>query len=192
MYYACLVSSIPFLFSRPFTLSKMQEKSTHKKITHWAWGFSSPLVSASRMQGNVLRGQIEHIVLGRLGAPDPRSSQRPDSGQNHANLTFRVPPLSIEWLCLLRAWCGVSIARCLGLRRVCSWSFYLAGILSIALLRRATFCGTGNSDSAAASSTSSFDDKPLATRSSSFHGRLAEATPSFALEYANFLDSYQR
>ena len=80
--------------------------------------FSFVLLGCRQNNVNILPGQVENFVLGGLGAPDPRSSQRPDSGQIHANLTFRGA--SLEWLCLLRPWCFVSIARCLGLRRVCS------------------------------------------------------------------------
>ena len=77
---------------------------------------SSSFLLLRRRQNNVsiLPGQIEHIVCGGLWAPAPRSSQRPDSGQIPAGFTFPFRGASLEWLCLLRAWCGVSIARCLG------------------------------------------------------------------------------
>ena len=131
----------PFIFSCLFTLCKMQENITEKR-THWTWGFSSPLVCASPMQATFCQAmQIENIVWGDLELPMRGRLNYPTL----AKFTLTWPsgvPLSIEWLCLLRAWC-VSIARCLGLRRVCSWSFFLARLNPVDRSSpQATFCHT--------------------------------------------------
>ena len=180
----CLVSPFPFIVHLLYAKCKI--KTTTKALTgledfpH----LSSLLLGCSQKNVNILPCQIERIVLGGLGAPNPRSSQRTDSGQIYANLTFSFRGASLKWLCLLRAWCGVSIARCLGLRRVCSWSFYwlesCRSLFSAGLLSATP----GNS----AWSTSFLDDNchtiVFFPRSLTGWGRRA---PSLAFEYASFL-----